>query len=279
MSGPPPSPGPVGPARLLDGWRLSVGTLTAIPVRPPTRVDTAAAGWAMLLAPIATLPLTALWFGGGLVVVLLGALSIAPVMAVVAVAALVLATRALHVDGLADVADGLSASYDRDRAMAVMKTGDVGPSGAAAIVLTLGLQAACTAVLYAHAVIAPGVLVLGVVALLTSRLALAVACRRGVPAATSTGLGATVAGSVGPAALVIGALALVGVGTGTTLLAGMVWWAAPVVIVVVGVVTAAALVHRAVARFGGITGDVLGASVEISCATCLTAAALLAQVS
>ena len=42
---------------LLDAWRLAVGTLTAVPVRPPKAVDRRRAGLAMLLSPIAVLPL------------------------------------------------------------------------------------------------------------------------------------------------------------------------------------------------------------------------------
>ncbi|MEZ5159525.1 MAG: hypothetical protein R2709_01430 [Marmoricola sp.] len=41
---------------LLDAWRLAVGTLTAVPVRPPMTVDRRRAGLAMLLAPLAVLP-------------------------------------------------------------------------------------------------------------------------------------------------------------------------------------------------------------------------------
>ena len=54
-------------------------------------------------------------------------------------------TRGLHLDGLADTADGLAASYDRQRALDVMRRGDTGPAGAATLVLVLLLQAAALA--------------------------------------------------------------------------------------------------------------------------------------
>lgn len=46
-----------------------------------------------------------------------------------------LLTRGLHLDGLADMADGLTGGTDRDRSLAIMKDSSVGPMGAAAIFL------------------------------------------------------------------------------------------------------------------------------------------------
>ena len=49
----------------------------------------------------------------------------------------VLITGAFHEDGLADVADGLGGSADRDRALLIMKDSRVGAFGAIAVVLAL----------------------------------------------------------------------------------------------------------------------------------------------
>ncbi|TXT40144.1 MAG: adenosylcobinamide-GDP ribazoletransferase [Comamonadaceae bacterium] len=49
----------------------------------------------------------------------------------------VLITGAFHEDGLADVADGLGGSAERDRALTIMKDSRVGAFGAIAVVLTL----------------------------------------------------------------------------------------------------------------------------------------------
>jgi adenosylcobinamide-GDP ribazoletransferase len=46
-------------------------------------------------------------------------------------------TGAFHEDGLADVADGLGGSYDRERALIIMKDSRVGAFGAIAVVLAL----------------------------------------------------------------------------------------------------------------------------------------------
>ena len=162
-----------------DAVRMALGTLTALPVPPPRRLDAPVPGRAMLLAPAAGLVpgLAALAAVAGADVAGLSPL----VAATLGVAALALTTRGLHLDGLADTADGLAASYDRDRALAVMKRGDVGPAGLATVVLVLLVQVAALA----QAVTASSVTVL--VAAVAARTAVPLACARGVPAARPDG--------------------------------------------------------------------------------------------
>jgi adenosylcobinamide-GDP ribazoletransferase len=253
---------------MVDAIRLAVGTLTAIPVPPPGRVDRRVAGRAMAVAPLAVLPLAV----AVLAVSGLGRLAGAPplVLAAVALAVLVLGTRAMHLDGLADTADGLSAGYDREHALDVMRRGDIGPSGVAAVTLVLLLDAAALASLLPS--LAGGVL--AVVALLSSRQLLAWACTRGVPPARPDGLGATVAGTVSAPTLAVSTAAVAAVAAVAAAVAGLAWWAGPLVLAA-AVVTGGLTVRRAVRRLGGITGDVLGAVVEIGFAAAVTAAALV----
>jgi adenosylcobinamide-GDP ribazoletransferase len=251
---------------LRDGWLLATGTLTAVRVPPPRTVDRAVAGTAMVLAPLAVLPLG---LGAALLVLLGDRLDLPPLAtAYVVLLALALGTRALHWDGLADTADGLTASYSPERSLEVMRTGPVGPAGVVAVVLVTGLQAAgLSAVLrHDHAWWVAGLLVCA------SRASLAVACVRGVPAARADGLGATHVGSV-PVVAAVALLVVVGVVLGVTgdALGSPVPLAVGLLVMVAAVLVVAL---RCVRRLGGITGDVLGAVVELSFAVLVLAAAV-----
>jgi adenosylcobinamide-GDP ribazoletransferase len=246
---------------LGDGLRLSVGTLTALPVPPPRTIDRRVAAVAMLAAPLAgVVPAVSAGAMARATVALGGSTLLA---AAVALGAVALTTRGLHLDGLADTADGLTAAYDRDRALEVMKRGNTGPAGAATLVLVLLVQVAAFAqALDRHG--APAV----VGAVVIGRGALMVACGHGVPAARAGGLGATVAGSVPVAAWIGGQLLLAGLGYLTLGPGGAVAVAAALVVVQL-------VLARTRSRLGGITGDVLGACVEASTTAAAVVLALI----
>jgi adenosylcobinamide-GDP ribazoletransferase len=107
----------------------------------------------------------------------------------------------------------------------------------------------------------------------TSRLGVTLGSIRGIPAARTEGLGATVAGSVSRgtavAATLLTAAVLIAISVvhdGSWLGVGRVLWT-----MTAGIAVAALCYLVAVRRVGGMTGDVLGAAVEMS-----TTAALLA---
>ena len=84
----------------------------------------------------------------GVLAVLLPDTTVTPlVAAVLSTVATVLLTGGFHEDGLADVADGLGGSYDRDRALEIMKDSRVGAFGAMALCLALLAKVALVALL------------------------------------------------------------------------------------------------------------------------------------
>ncbi len=235
-----------------------------------------------------------LWVLGGGTLLLLGPAGQGPglrtsslsplIAAAVTVALLALLTRAMHLDGLADVADGLGSGRDRDRALAVMRQSDIGPFGVVTLLLVLLLQVACVEQL----VQAPAGQAAIVGALLLSRLVLPALCVRGVPSARPDGLGAMVAGSVGVPGLLVAAglaavasllVSLVASASPQRLYGGLLWssgYSFPHVLalVVVPLLLTGLFARHCVRRFGGITGDVLGACVEVCFTTALLVAAI-----
>jgi adenosylcobinamide-GDP ribazoletransferase len=232
-----------------EGLRLGVTTLTVLPVRAG-RIDRSTAAVAMAAAPAIGAGL-----GAALAVVLLaGTAAGAPplVAAGVTVAAGALLTRGLHLDGLADTVDALGSYRSGTAGLKIMKKPDIGPFGVAAIALTLLVQAAALA---APQLSWPGV----VVALAAGRLGVTLACRRGVPAARPDGLGALVAGTV---ATPLAAAVAAGVAVSAVWAVPGRPWQGPVA-VLVSLLAGLLLLRHAVRRFGGITGDVIGAVVEL----------------
>ncbi|WP_030910299.1 adenosylcobinamide-GDP ribazoletransferase [Streptosporangium amethystogenes] len=315
MPAPPP---PDRSSTFTDGVRLAIGTLSVLPVRPGV-VDRRAGGVAMAMAPLVG---TALGVVAGLVLAVALWLGMTPLPAsVLAVAVLALLTRGLHLDGLADLADGLGSGKPAERALEIMKQSDIGPFGVVTLVCTLLLQVAALSEL-AYTGMGPIVLVTACAA---GRLALTWACRAGIPPARPGGLGAMVVGTVrrsvavGMTVLVLAGSAaplflsetgaldvrspsspLLGAyqdnhglipeinslsGPGGTALAGLsdlvpglgslsASWGLPAA-VLLGLLAAWVVRRRAVRRLGGITGDVLGALVEITTVTALLVSTVL----
>lgn len=248
-------------AHLLGGWRLAIGTLTALPIQPPSAVDARTARWAVLLAPLAVAPLG---LAVGAVLWVAGHFGLPPLAAgLLAVGVLALGTRAFHLDGLADTADGLTASYDRERSLAVMKSGAVGPAGAAAIAIVIGLQSVGLGGLVTEPLAA-------VILVCLARGALALTCMAGIPAAEGDGLRTPFVGCVSAPLATAYWLAIAATGALALNALDLPWRH---VLAGFGVATllVAVLVRRATNRLGGVTGDIFGAAIELTLAALLVA--------
>ncbi|MEU4287760.1 adenosylcobinamide-GDP ribazoletransferase [Kribbella sp. NPDC026596] len=276
-----------------DGLRLAVGMLSVLPAGMPSRVDRVVGGRAMVLAPAVGVLLGGIAAGVLALaqVVQPDAELLAAVLGVLVVAGL---SGALHLDGLADFADALGSRRDRETMLRIMKQSDIGPFGVVAIVGVLLVDvAALTACIQAgfgwQAVL---------IATTASRLTLPWSCRTAIPGARPDGLGALVAGTVRPLTATLTTAAALGAAlllawlsaplatpSGAPLTADQVvsrhspdvlLLAGTAAAVLLAVATSFATTRRARTALGGTTGDVLGATIELTLPVTLLTLALTA---
>jgi adenosylcobinamide-GDP ribazoletransferase len=231
-------------------FRLALSLLTVFPVR--AEADRRTARLAIGLAPLVGLLLGVLGAAVLFVLGLLGAPGLLAGFLVVGLFALL--TRGMHVDGLADTADGLGCYGPPERALAVMRDSGVGAFAVVTLVVVLGAQAASLGVL------AGGRLAAVPLALGCGRAAFTWCCRRGVPPARPEGMGSLVAGSQPALVPVLWWLLLAG--AAVFVVPGRPW-AGPLA-VLVAALAVILLGRHARLRFGGVTGDVLGAACELA---------------
>ncbi len=257
---------------MLDAVRLSFGTLSVLPVGLPATVSRRTWGQALALAPLVGVVLGGIAWAAALGVAEAGD---APLLgAVTGVASLAVLTRGLHLDGLADVADGLGSGRPPEQAREVMKRSDIGPFGVVTLVLVVLAQvAALGQLLWTPNNGFSAVALVG--AAVVSRAALALTCRAGVRAASSEGLGAQAAESLSPAStlvVAIGSVALVAGGAALTVADTV----TPVAISAALALGVAEIWRRHCSRrFGGITGDVLGSAEQVAFTAFLVSLVLL----
>ncbi len=248
----------------LRAVRTAFGWLTVFPVGSADEEPDRRLGGAVLAAvPVVGAVLGAL-------VALLGAAAAqtdlpVPVTAVLAVVLLALLTRGMHVDGLADTADGLGCYGPPSRVAEVMRSGTVGPFGVATLVLVLAVQATGFGSLFVESRWYEAAF-----AVALGRFSAVVAARRQLPPAHPDGFGALVAGTQRLSipiwgAVLLGAAALAGFGSSTTDFDVRACVGAMLTVVVVGVFADVFSRHCA-RRMGGISGDVLGATIELGVA-------------
>ncbi len=176
-------------------------------------------------------------------------------------------TRGLHLDGLADLADGLGGGWTRERVLEIMKDSHVGSFGVLALAGTMILKSAAAGALCASG----GLLWVGVAPILGRWAMVAQACLHPY-ARPGGGTAADLVRQAGPAHLLkASALTLV-------LSAGMILpgtWPRLAGVLGGAILVTALTGLMARRRIGGVTGDVLGATCELAETSALVAAALL----
>ncbi len=236
---------------MRDGWalfRLAGAFLTIFPVAGKLDFSPERLGRSMGLFPAVGLAL-------GLLLVLVNGL-LTPLLprAVLDCLLLILliwTTGALHLDGLADLFDGLAGGRDRERSLRIMKDSRVGAIGAVGLVMVLLLKYLC---LY-HVPLAQksAALILMPAAGRWSQVFLA-SCSSYIR--SEGGTGAAFVDNVGRPELLRASLTLLL--AALVLLAGDGVWLC--LLLLLG---ATLLLHYFERRLGGVSGDVLGAATEL----------------
>ena len=236
----------------------AVSLLTRVPVGTRVRI-----GELEVARSLAWLPLGGTALGGALALAargLEGRLDDGPA-AVLLVGAWALATGAIHLDGLADATDSLGGG-DRERRLAIMRDSRIGSFGALALVLVVALKITLVAAVLArgHHLWLIAIPAVGRVAASALSAALPYAREQGSAAALVSGGRRAERLAVAVATALVVALAC-------ARLRGLLAVAAAALV-------ALAVGRLALQRIGGVTGDVLGATIEL--AECAALLALLA---
>jgi adenosylcobinamide-GDP ribazoletransferase len=238
------------PLMRIGDVTIALSLLTRLPLDglSVTHARGARAAWAY---PVVGLVLGVLSGGAGMVALWLGLPS--ALVALIMLAAQVILTGAMHEDGLADAADGLWGGWTPARRLEIMKDSHIGTYGVIALILSLGTR---WGALWALLGIGTGATLAGlIVAAMLSRAMMPV-LMWALPHARADGLSQHVGRVPGQTVLVGLALA----GSAALLLTG----ASAFITLSVAVVTALGLRAVARAKIGGQTGDILGATQQIT---------------
>ena len=189
-----------------------------------------------------------------------------PVAVGLSMAATILLTGAFHEDGFADTCDGLGGSAERARALEIMKDSRIGAYGAIGIVVMLGLKALALMSLPLGWALAA----LCVAHTLSRAVAVSLNCwlpyagdpahAKAKPLAQQVSVGSWAVACAWPLAL-IAVFAAARHGSDSFALPSPQAWAAALVAAAVTGLACARWFRR---RLGGVTGDTLGASQQLS---------------
>jgi adenosylcobinamide-GDP ribazoletransferase len=227
----------------------AVAFLTRVPVGRRVELDASDVARGAILFPLVGALTGA---AVGFTAVALEAIVPALVAAALAVAVEALLTGAIHLDALADTADGLGGE-SRERAVEIMRDPHLGAFGVIALVFDLIVKVAAVAAVLEHERAVPFFVAAWAIGR-SAPLALAFV----LPYARATpGSGRTLTDGAGRLTLVLGLALGIGIAAAVSGTRSPALLAAAATCVVLVALTARA-------RFGGVTGDVLGAAVELT---------------
>lgn len=238
---------------ILTAWAGDARTAAAFLTRLP--VGMAQDAEPRPLADVAwAFPVVGLVVGGvsGAVLMTASWLGLYPLICgLLALAAGIAVTGALHEDALADVADGFGGGADTEAKMEIMRDSRIGAYGVLALVLSVAVRAAALA-----GMAGPGTAALALIAAGAVSRGLMAAALFQMPAARDDGLGA----AAGKPAIESVTVALAIAAVAAFVLLGAAGW------IVLAVAAAAALGvgWLAMRQIGGHTGDVLGTVCQAS---------------
>lgn len=253
----------------MRAFLAALGTFTVLPA-PHTELDRRRAGRVLAALPWVGLVVGAL---AGLVTFLAGLTGATLLPAALGVAALAALTGALHLDGLADTADGLGSRRPAAEALAVMRRSDIGPMGVVTLVFVLVVDVAALESMAGRGGLEASLALLA--SAVVGRLAVVLASRE--PGARGSGFGALFAGVTSGAAAMVNTVAVLLIAAAAGLLAAG-WRGAAVFAggAIVALLTTWLWRRHLVRRLGGMTGDTFGALVEVGQAVFLVVTALAA---
>ena len=234
--------------RVLGGALIAIEFLTPLRIRRVQTYDdrtfAEALGW---------YPLAGLLIGAVLALLDRGLSELLPAgpTAALLVAALALLSGGLHLDGVADTADGMAVQGDRTRRLAVMGEGNTGPAGVMALVLVLLAQWSALASIPSDARFAALLLAPALARWTVVPIGLAFRPAR------STGLGHAIHRGQWPLAAPLATVIAITAALAT-------FGAAGLVLVALAALAALLLAGSAARMLEGVTGDVYGAAIEVA---------------
>jgi adenosylcobinamide-GDP ribazoletransferase len=188
---------------------------------------------------------------GGTIYWITHSLSCPPALAALcALVAMIIATGAMHEDGLADFADGL-AGDTKERSLSIMRDHQIGTYGVIALALSLAMRATTVALIAEPRAVMAALIAADAASRLSAVLIMAA-----LPPARRDGLSASVGSP--PAGLAAIALGL------TFMIAWLLLPFGIALLLILSAIVSAIFIGRvALLRLGGQTGDVLGAGSQI----------------